>query len=108
MEENTEISSADGILSESESTLNKKLLFLIAIVYLSSYLHSLLQRCLPERLYRGDLGIALILGMVGGEISRHYLPEVEVKNLLYGQAILFKLMLLPPVFYETIFNNEGQ
>lgn len=66
----------------------------------------MLQRCIPERIYRGELGVALILGMIGGEIFRRFLPEVEVKNLLYGQAILFKLMILPPIFYETIFNNQ--
>ena len=108
MEANTEIDEADGLLSEAESTINKKLLFLIAFVYLSSYLNSALSRCIPERIYRGELGVALILGMIGGEISRHFLPEVEVKNLLYGQAILFKLMILPPILYETIFNNKTQ
>ena len=84
MEGNTEINEADGLLSEDESTINKKLLFLIAFVYLSSYLNSILQRCVPEKVYRGELGIALILGAIGGEISRHFLPEIEVKNLLYG------------------------
>lgn len=51
--------------------------------------------------------MALILGIIAGEVTRHYLPETEVKNLLYGQAVVFKLMLLPPIFYETIFNNNN-
>ena len=106
MERSTDINEAEGLLAEAESTINKKLLFLIAFVYLSSYLNSVLQRCVPEKVYRGELGVALILGAIGGEISRHYLHEVEVKNLLYGQSILFKLMFLPPIFYDTIFNNQ--
>ena len=42
MEANGEISQADGMLSESESKINLKLLGLIALVYLSSSIHTLL------------------------------------------------------------------
>lgn len=34
--------------------------------------------------------------------------DAEVEDLLYSQALIFKLMLLPPVFYELAYNLKNK
>ena len=105
-EVNEVILTANGILSESESTINKKLLGLISIIYLSTQINPILQRYIPQHFYRGEPGICLIMGIIAGCICQNLLAQEEVINLLYSQSVLFKLMLIPPAFYDLAFNVD--
>ena len=62
----TTVSDAEGILAEDESTLNKKLLGLVLILYLSTQINVRLQRVVPTEYYHGEMGLCYILGLVAG------------------------------------------
>ena len=98
------IADANGILAESESTINLKLLGLITIIFLSTQINSRLSKCIPNHYYRAEHGLTLVLGIIAGCIFDSKLSAEDVNNLLYSQALLFKLMILPPVFYEYAYS----
>jgi hypothetical protein len=103
------IADANGILAESESTINLKLLGLITIIFLSTQINSRLSKCIPNHYYRAEHGLTLILGIIAGCIFDSKLSHEEINNLLYSQALMFKLMILPPVFYEYAYSvNNNQ
>lgn len=104
-----EIVGAEGLLAEPEASINKKLLGLIIIIYLSMQVNSRLQRKVPSHFYRGEHGLCLIFGLLAGCVFQLLMTDEEVKDLLYSQAIVFKLMLVPIIFYDQAFNvNHGR
>ena len=73
---------ADGVLSESEQTINLKLLGLITIIYLSIQINQRLSK--HSYIYKGEHGLCLILGLLAGCVCQSYMPDTEVQDLLYS------------------------
>jgi hypothetical protein len=73
---------ANGVLSESEQTINLKLLGLITIIYLSIQINHKLTRY--SHVFKGEHGLCLVLGLLAGCISQSFMPDAEVQNLLYS------------------------
>jgi hypothetical protein len=88
------------MLNEKEQTLDHKILLFIALLYLSTLAHQLLSKCIDPSFYRHQEGAALLVGIAGGLFSAFFSTERDIKDVLYTQAILFKLMLLPPMIYH--------
>lgn len=101
-----EIADAQGILAEPESKINLKLLGLITIIFLSTQINSRVSRCVPTHFYRGEHGLTLVLAIVAGVIFDSQMTDEDVSNLLYSQALIFKLLVLPPVFYDLAYNTN--
>lgn len=77
---------------------------MIAIIYLSTQVNARLQRKIDPMYYKGEHGLCLIFALVCGFIAQIFLSDDEVKDLLYSQAIIFKLGIVPMLFYDQAYN----
>jgi hypothetical protein len=42
----------------------------------------------------------MVVGIIGGAIASTSFNDEDIKDFLFSQAILFKLVLIPPIIYE--------
>ena len=43
----------------------------------------------------------MMIGILGGLIAKQSYDDTDIKDFLYEQALLFRLILLPPIVYEA-------
>jgi hypothetical protein len=92
------------VLSEAENVMSFKFLVIILIIYLSTQVSARLSPYLDSIYYKGESGLCLIFGLIVGFIVQYFMSIKEVKDALYSQAIVFKLLLVPLIMYDKAFN----
>ena len=87
---------------DEEDVVDKRILAIIGMLVVANYLNYMLDRKFKLAKYvQGEHGLAMIIGIMGGLIAKQYFDDIDIKDFLYEQALLFRLLLLPPIVYEV-------
>lgn len=75
---------------------------MIGMIILAGQLNRFLDNycCGMGKYLQGEHGLTMIIGIAGGFVAQKYYTEKDVKDFLFSQLILFKLMIVPPIIYE--------
>ena len=87
---------------DEENVVDQRILAIIGMLVLATYINYMLETRFGLAKYvQGEPGLAMIIGMMGGLLAKQYFDDVDIKDFLYEQALLFKLFLIPPIVYES-------
>ena len=88
---------------EEENIVDQRILYVIGMLIVANYLNHVLSRpqCKLTRYVQGEFGLAMIIGIIGGFVGKHFFDDTDIKDFFYEQTLLFRLILLPPIVYET-------
>jgi len=72
------------------------------MMLLANYVNATLENNFKiSKYYQKEHGLAMMIGIAGGVFAQSNFSDIQIKDFLFGQALLFKLFLMPIVLYEV-------